>query len=213
MAFILRDADSATILPLFAAKSGHKEGCSLLVDASQSLLLFIDLQTKHLPAIDQAETCLSRCQVLLAAARKLGIPVLATEHCPARVGSTVPRLASDLAPSEIVEKRHFNGMLEPSLAATLQDQSRRIVVVAGTEAHVCVLQTVMGLKDAGYAPVVVADAVGSRKPSSRELAISRLRQRGIDIVDSEMVLFEWLKAGDTDEFKALLPIIKSGKVR
>ncbi len=197
---------------MYVGESGLKEACSLLVDASQSLLLFIDLQTKLVPAIDQAETCLSRCQILLRAARSLEIPVLATEHCSDRVGTTVPLLANDLTALEVIEKRHFNGMLEPSLRTALLDQSKRIVVVAGMEAHVCVLQTVLGLKDAGYDPVLVADAIGSRKPSSRELAISRLRQHGIDIVDSEMVIFEWLKAGDTDAFKALLPIIKSGSV-
>jgi nicotinamidase-related amidase len=185
----------------------------LLVDASRSLLLFIDLQTKLAPAIDLAEACLSRCQMLLVAARKLDIPVLATEHCSNSVGPTVPALANGLDPSEIIEKRHFNAVLEPSLAKALAGHSRRMVVVAGMEAHVCVLQTVLGLKGAGYTPVVVADAIGSRESSSRELAISRMRHQGVDIANAEMVLFEWLEVGDSDAFKDLLPMIKAGSVK
>lgn len=159
--------------------------------------------------MDQAEACLSRCQLLLAAARKLEVPVLATEHCSSRVGRTVSVLADQLDPSEILEKRHFNGLLEPSLNRVLAGQSRRMVVVAGMEAHVCVLQTVFGLKEAGYSPVVVADAIGSRQPLSRDLAIGRMRDQGVVIVNAEMVLFEWLEFGDSDAFRDLLPMIKS----
>jgi nicotinamidase-related amidase len=184
----------------------------LLIDASRSLLLFIDLQTKLVPAIDQAKICLSRCQMLLTAARRLNVPVIATEHCPSQVGNTVSELADRLAPSEIIEKRHFNGMMEPPLTKALRGQSRQMIVVAGMEAHVCVLQTVLGLKDEGYTPIVVADAVGSREPSSRDLAISRMRHQGTGIVNTEMVIFEWLEVGDSDEFKALLPMIKAGSI-
>jgi nicotinamidase-related amidase len=197
---------------MYAAESGRGEAVPLLVDVSQSLLLFIDLQSKLAPAIDQAEACLSRCQLLLAAARRLDVPIFATEHCPASVGNTVPILGDKLAPSEILEKRHFNAVLEPAVNQALARQPRRMIVVAGMEAHVCVLQTVLGLKQAGYSPVLVADAVGSRAPCSRDLAIERMRHRGIDIVNAEMVLFEWLEVGGTEAFRDLLPMIKSGSV-
>lgn len=184
----------------------------MLVNASKSLLLLIDLQTKLAPAVDQAEACLSRCRLLLTAARKLKVPILVTEHCPSRVGPTVPSLRQQLDPSELIEKRHFNGMSEPSLGEALTTLARRTIVVAGMEAHVCVLQTVLGLKAGGYEPVVVADAVGSRRASSRDLAVDRMRHHDVDIVNTEMVLFEWLEAADTDAFKEILPMIKSGSV-
>ena len=82
--------------------------------------------------------------------------------------------------------------------------------VAGMEAHVCVLQTVLGLKAVGYEPVVVADAIASRQSESRDLAISRMRKHGVDIVNAEMVIFEWLEVGDSRAFKDVLPMIKSG---
>ncbi|MGI9420696.1 MAG: isochorismatase family protein [Geminicoccaceae bacterium] len=182
----------------------------LLIEASRSVLLLIDLQTKLAPAVEGREACIARCRLLLAAARRLEVPVLATEHCPGSVGPTVPELRNDLGPSEIVEKRHFNGAAEEALDRALAAAGRSVVVVAGMEAHVCVQQTIFGLKTAGYQSVLVADAIGSREASSRELAIERMRHHGVDIVNAEMVLFEWLKVGDTKAFKDLLPMIKSG---
>ena len=182
----------------------------MLVDANQSLLLIIDTQTKLAPAVDGADACLAACRLLLVAARRLDVPILVTEHCSDGVGPTVPALRDHLKPGEIVEKRHFNGASEPALDHALAASARKTVVVAGMEAHVCVLQTVLGLKAGGYQPVVVADAIASRQPSSRELAISRMRDHGVDIVNAEMVMFEWLKVGDSKAFKDLLPLIKSG---
>ena len=182
----------------------------MLVDASQSMLLIIDVQRKLAPAVNGAEACIARCRLLLAAARRLGVPILVTEHCSSRVGPTVAALRDQLDPAEIVEKRHFNGALEPAFDRALVASRRRQVVVAGMEAHVCVLQTVLGLKAGGYQPVVVADAVASRQTSSCELAIGRMRDHGADIADAEMMIFEWLKVADTQAFRDILPMIKSG---
>lgn len=197
---------------MYAVVSDIRKERSLLVNTNRSVLLLIDVQTKLTPAVDQAESCVSHCRQLLAAARRLAVPILATEHCPSRVGPTVPLLRDRLAPPEIVEKRHFNGMAEAALTDALAAHEREMVVIAGMEAHVCVLQTTLGLKAAGYAPVVVADAIASRHPASRDLAISRMRHHGIDIVNTEMTLFEWLKVGDSEAFKDLLPMIKTGSI-
>lgn len=195
---------------MYALDSGMGKEHVLLVDANRSVLLFIDVQTKLLPAVDRADDCLACCRMLLAAARRLDVPVLATEHCSSRVGPTVAALRQHLAPSEVVEKRHFNGAAEEIFDQALGVLGRKTVIVAGMEAHVCVLQTVLGLKSQGHEPVIVADAIASRHAASHDLAIARMRHHGIDIVNTEMVLFEWLKVGDTTVFKDLLPMIKSG---
>ena len=203
-------ADLDAILPMYAVESDAGKDRLLLVDANRSVLLFIDVQTKLAPAVDRAADCLARCRLLLTAARRLDVPILATEHCSDRVGPTVPDLRGHLDPSEIVEKRHFNGASETALDYALAACGRKTAVVAGMEAHVCVLQTVLGLKAIGYEPVVVADATASRQPQSRDLAISRMRHHGVDIVNAEMVVFEWLKVGDSRAFRDTLPMIKSG---
>ena len=172
---------------------------SLLIDASQSQLLLIDVQTRLTPAIEGSEHCINACGMLLTAARRLGLPVTVTEHCPDKVGPTIAILRDQLDPTEIVSKRHFNGALEPDLHDRLSSSDRPLIVIAGMEAHVCVLQTALGLKAKGFRPILVADAVGSR-------------HQGVDIVNAEMAIFEWLGTADTKAFSDLLPMIKSGSV-
>ena len=184
----------------------------MLIEADRSNLLLIDLQTKLAPAVDEPDRCINGCQMLLAAARRLGVPVSATEHCSAKVGPTVPALRERLDTSEIIEKRHFNGALEPLLSDRLASSDRPTAIIGGMEAHVCVMQTALGLKMAGYEPAIVADAIASRDPASRDLAIARMRAHGLEIVSVEMVLFEWLKVADTQAFSDLLPMIKNASL-
>ncbi len=185
----------------------------MIIQAIRSVLLLVDLQSKLVPAIAHAEFCLEQCQFLLRAARRLEVPIRASEHCPGSIGHTVLDLRDQLRPGEILAKSHFDGSAEPAFLQNLNVLNRSTIVVAGMEAHICVLQTVLGLKAKGFKPVLVADATSSRSLSSRDLAIDRMRHHGIDIVTAEMVVFEWLKIGGTPAFKDLLPLIKSGKVK
>jgi nicotinamidase-related amidase len=100
----------------------------------------------------------------------------------------------------IVEKVHFSCVAEGCLF-DLPAYAREQMIVAGTEAHVCVLQTCMGLLTEGKQVYVVADAVGSRDPENADLALERLRQNGAQIVSREMVAFEWLQRAGTDVFR------------
>jgi nicotinamidase-related amidase len=120
----------------------------------------------------------------------------------------VAALAALLAPERIFAKRCFAASAEPEVAAALQALGRRQIVLCGMEAHVCVLQTALDLLRLGLRPIVVADAVASRRAESRDLALARLRASGVEVVDSEMVLFEWLRLAGTADFKALIPLIK-----
>jgi nicotinamidase-related amidase len=90
----------------------------------------------------------------------------------------------------------------------LRAAKRPQVILTGTEAHVCVLQTAFGLQAMGFQVFLVADATGSRTPENRNAAIARMQAGGIHVVTTEMVLFEWLQQAGTDNFRALLPLIK-----
>lgn len=105
-------------------------------------------------------------------------------------------------PEHVAEKLHFSCVAAKCLDG-LPGSERPQVVVAGTESHVCVLQTVLDLRAQGKEVFVVADAVGSRKPTDKELALARMRGHGVQIVSREMVAFEWLKRAGTDEFRAV----------
>ncbi|GAB3542895.1 hydrolase [Noviherbaspirillum agri] len=168
--------------------------------ASESVLLIVDLQGRLLPAIDGGDAVLSQAGWLVDVAQTLGVPVLANEHCPERIGLTAPELRAKLQPECIVEKTHFSAVTEGALLQAAA-ASRPQWIVAGTEAHVCVQQTVLDLLAAGRSVFVVDEAVGSRRARDKELALRRMQQNGAEIVSREMVAFEWLESADAPLFR------------
>lgn len=188
-------------------RAGAESG-AMLIEAAKSVLMIVDVQARLAPAVHEGGACVARCRVLIEAARRLDVPVLVTEQYPKGLGPTVPELAPLLAPGEVRAKQHFSAVADPDVAAAVRALGRPQVVLCGMETHVCVLQTALGLQADGLTPIVVADAVGSRRPEARELALARLRAHGVEIVDAEMVMFEWLREAGTPAFKALQPLIR-----
>jgi nicotinamidase-related amidase len=172
----------------------------MLLRASESALLIVDLQVRLLPAVHNGQRILENCMWLLRLAQVLQVPVGVSEQYPRGLGPTVAALRDLVTPEAIVEKVHFSCVAEGRLAR-LPGFTRDQIVVAGTEAHVCVLQTCLDLLAGGKQVFVVADAVGSRNPLDCELALARLRQCGAQILSREMVAFEWLQRADTDLFR------------
>src|SRR4051812_49389487 len=111
-----------------------------LMDARNAQLVLIDLQGRLMPAIDRAERVLSNTSTLLQAARLLGIPVVATEQSPAKLGRTLPELGDV---GHVIAKTSFDACAEPAFLESVAGDHE--LVVAGCEAHVCVLQTVLTL--------------------------------------------------------------------
>lgn len=174
----------------------------MLIKAEHSLLLLIDLQTRLAPAIHGIEAVLRHNRWLVEVARRLSLPVVATVQYPAGLGPMVPELAALVPPEKVVEKIHFSSVADGCLES-LAEFSRRQVVLTGTESHVCVMQTALDLLALGKEVFVVAEAVGSRRPDDRELALERMRQEGCRIVSREMVAFEWLHKAGTETFRTV----------
>ncbi len=173
--------------------------------APAATLLIVDVQARLFPAIYGANRVLDNCQRLLGAARVLGVECAVTEQNPRGLGHSVEAL--ELVRERRFVKSHFNACREPEFLAWAHARPPGIVV-AGTEAHVCVLQTTLGLLDAGRAPLLVADAIGSRDDANRLAAIERLRSHGVEIVTTEMVMFEWLQSSDHPDFRQVLKMLK-----
>jgi nicotinamidase-related amidase len=174
----------------------------MLIEKDKSALLVVDIQERLLPHIHEGRTVLENAIWLVGVAQRLGVPVAATEQYPRGIGRTHADLRALIAPSAIAEKLHFSCVAAGCLAG-LPGAERPQVVLCGTESHVCVQQTAIDLKAQGKAVFVVADAVSSRKASDKELALSRMRAHGIDIVSREMVAFEWLHVAGSDLFRAV----------
>ncbi len=173
------------------------------IKAPESLLLIIDLQSRLLPSIHQGNVVIENAAWLLDVAQTIGVPVLATEQYPKGLGQTEPGLRSRLQENQILEKIHFSAVTESGLLNTPWS-SRPQWVLAGTETHVCVQQTALDLLAKGYQVFIVEEAVGSRKPRDKELALQRMRQAGAQIVSCEMIAFEWLEKAGTPLFRTVL---------
>lgn len=158
-----------------------------------------------MPAMRDGDVVVARAVRVAQAARMLDVPVRATEQYPAGLGSTVGPLKP--YPEAVLAKTRFSALDDPDFPALLPIGSTEIVI-AGCEAHICVLQTALGLLAEGHRVVVVADAIGSRDPADKAFAIDRARQDGAEIVTSEMVLFEWLRDSTHPKFRDVQRLVK-----
>lgn len=174
----------------------------------RSCLVMVDMQERLLPVIEGGERVVAHGAILLRAARALAVPIIATEQYAKGLGPTVPALAALVPAFSPLDKLTFACTGDPGFRTALDRTACRQVVLFGIEAHVCVLQTALGLKARGQEVAVVADAVASRAPANRDLAIARMRQAGIAIVSTEMVVFEWMERAGTDEFRAVSRLIR-----
>ncbi len=184
-----------------------------VIDPAGCVLVLVDYQQRLMPAIDRHEEVLADALCLADAARVLGLRIIGTEQNPQGLGPNGPELRERCETT--LAKMHFDacadGLLDLLRAPAGAPQAGPLpdVVIAGCEAHVCLLQTALGLLRAGHRVWVVAPACGSRTAANHALAMGRLRQAGAGIVSVEMVLFEWLQSCRHNKFKAVLAIIKA----
>ena len=175
----------------------------MLMDVAQSCLLVVDIQERLVPAIHEGSRVVENTGWLMEVAGHLEVPVLVSEQYPRGLGHTVESLAERAPEGGVVEKIHFSCAASPECMERLDALGRQQVIVTGIEAHVCVLQSALGLLDQGKDVFVVADAVSSRQASDAELALDRMRREGVRVVSREMVAFEWLHQAGTDTFKMI----------
>ncbi len=185
---------------------------SALMNAERAQALIIDMQDKLLPAMSGAQDALANSTRLVQAAARLSLPVTVSQQYPRGIGATVEDLRRHL-PNDCVtlDKMSFSCMRDDALRRRIEQlaaDGRDQVIVCGIETHVCVLQTALEIVAAGLQCFVVADATASRAPDSKELAITRMQAAGVNVVTTEMAIFEWLGIAGTPDFKALMPLVK-----
>lgn len=197
----------------------------MLLDATESQLVLVDFQEKLMPAIHDSAAVLANARRLAQAARLMDVPVWGTEQNPARLGSSDADLRALYR--KALPKMHFSAapdglaaLLRPparppagnarSLPKHLQKgpEERPCVVLAGCEAHVCLLQTALDLIDDEFGVWVVTDACSSRTERNRDAAFDRLAGAGAELVTTEMVAFEWLRSCEHPAFRQMQALIK-----
>jgi len=181
----------------------------LLIDPEDSLLLVVDVQEKLWPHISNHEQVRDRCRLLIRGAQKLKVPVLVSEQYPKGLGPTLPELREAQPEGAVLcEKLAFGCMGDTGIVEQIEASGRRVLVVCGIEAHVCILQTVLGAVGKGFRVAVVADAIGSRVESNRQLALERMCAAGATVLSAEMLLFEWMRTAKHEAFKEISALVK-----
>lgn len=203
----------------------------MLLEVEESQLVLVDYQERLMPAIAGVQEVVANASRLAQAARMLKVPVFVTEQNAPKLGPTVTELRTALGDYARVFPKMMFSAVEEGLGEWLQPPQKPVqgnarslpkhlqkpavqgperasVVLAGCEAHVCLLQTALDLLEDEMDVWVVVDACGSRTERNRDAAFDRLAGAGVELVTTEMVLFEWLRGAEHPSFKAIQALIK-----
>ena len=183
---------------------------SFFLDRDKAVLVVIDVQEKLCVAMDDAvlKNLVKNIGILLESAAELSIPVLVTEQYVKGLGSTLPELKGKMAQASCYEKMAFSCCGSTEFVEALKATGRTQVIITGMETHVCVLQTVIELRDAGLDVHVVKDAVMSRSKQNWETAMQTMTLAGAIPTCTESAMFQLLKVAGTDEFKKLSKLVR-----
>lgn len=171
-------------------------------------LLVVDIQGKLARLVDESEALVANTARLVRGVRALGLPVIWLEQNPEKLGATVPELQPLQVGDAVLAKFSFGALGEPAVAAALADSGVKHWLVCGIETHICVYQSVLGLLDSGAHVSLVVDAVSSRTPANRELAISQLAARGAALTSVEMCLYELMGDCRHSAFREILALVR-----
>jgi len=178
---------------------------STLISREDCVLVVIDVQEKLLPAVADKETVLNNVVRLIKFAGIIDLPVVLTEQ--RNLGPTVPEVGAELAGVEPISKITFDCFGEDAFQARLEAINRKVLVLAGIEAHICVAQTALTALNR-FMVHTVGDAVSSRSLHNKDVALARMRQAGAVVTSTEMVIYELLRRAGTPEFKEALKLVK-----
>ena len=174
-------------------------------------LVIVDVQERLFPAMDadHREEVMRNIKILAAAARRLNLPVVATEQYPKGLGHTLRELRDALGPEiQPVPKVSFSCWGVEEVRVRLGATRTRHVILAGIEAHVCVLISALELMSEGLTVHVPADAVTSRSQGNWRLGTEQLRQAGAVVTSTETIVFQLLGQADTDDFRELARLVR-----
>lgn len=161
----------------------------------------IDMQKRLVQAMADRDEIVAAASKLLQVARILDHRIVVTEQNPLKLGSTLAALQMNIDTPTIAK-------MEFDASARLADAADGPWIVAGCEAHICILQTVRGLLEKGQRVIVAADAIGSRKPFDKDIALRNLAHAGAEVSTVEAILFGWLGSAGHPDFREVSRLIK-----
>lgn len=181
---------------------------NLLLQKEQTGIVLIDPQEKLMSVMGQKDATLNNMVKLLHLAKRFELPVLLTEQMPENIGKTVDEIKSLLPDLKPVEKVEFDCCAVSEFNHKLEALALKTIILSGIESHVCVFQSCLSLLERGYRVFVLRDAVDSRTEENRQNGLELMREAGAVITSTETVIFQFLKKAGSDDFKAMLKVIK-----
>jgi nicotinamidase-related amidase len=182
-----------------------------ILNRAEAFLVVVDVQEKLMPVIDDHKSVERNLDLLIRGGHVLDIRAIVTEQYTKGLGHTVPRIRTALEATfgyEPIEKATFSAFGCAEFVTAVRNLHRKQAIVAGIETHVCVYQTVRDLLANGFDVTVIADAVSSRTPANREIALRRMASDGAKLSSTEMALFELTGVSGTDEFREIVRMVK-----
>lgn len=173
-----------------------------------TIALVVDFQEKLMPVMAEKEALEARTYILLKGLKTLEVPMVITQQYTKGIGMTVPSLFESAGTEEYFDKITFSCFDDEKVKAKIEESGKKNVIVCGIESHICVLQTCIDLKEAGYTPILVVDCMSSRKVADKEIAILRAQQEGILLTTTEAILFELTRKAGNPVFKEISRLIK-----
>lgn len=168
----------------------------------------IDMQEKLMPHIYKSEEVITRSKKLVKGLIQLKVPIIVSEQYKKGLGDTVPGLEMLLADNPHYEKKAFSCCDDTAIYSDLKLYEKKNIILFGTEAHICILQTALDLKKRGLNPIVVADCISSRTKTDRNIATYRFLQEGITLTTCESLLFELCRTSENEAFREISKIVK-----
>ena len=183
----------------------------MLLNQKDTVLLVVDIQRK-LMAADAGVTgrFIRNVKRLVETATVLGLPIVVTEQNPERLGGTIEEIDALLGDTPRFSKLEFSCTANPAVAAALKQTGRSQCLLVGMETHICVMQTALGLVEAGFQPYVVTDGTLAAAKDEHKAGLRRMIQEKVSLVTTQMAIFELLRAAGTPEFRKMLPHLKAG---
>lgn len=174
------------------------------IEREHTAAIVVDYQEKLVPVMHEKEQLIHNSEILLQGLKILDVPMYITQQYTKGLGMSIPEIQEATGTTDYIDKIAFTAYD----AVKWKLRAKKYVIVCGIEAHICVLQTVIDLKAAGFVPVLVADCISSRKEADKQVALDRARQEGAIVTTYESLLFELLQVAGTDTSKQIQRLIR-----
>ena len=179
-----------------------------MIDLKNCCLVVVDVQGKLAQLMYDNQTLFKNIEILIKAARALSIPVIWCQQVPEALGPTIPQIAELLCGDQPINKSSFSCCGDEQFIDRLNTLERSNIILCGIETHVCIYQTALDLLAKGKHVTVVADAVSSRTQENKQLALNRMKLKGVDISSVEMTLFELIRTAKHPQFRDIAKLVK-----